>query len=103
MIIVTGSVLAREGCAGRLLALGLEHAASSRKASGCLNYVVFRDAENPLRLVFMEQWADRATLIARFAAPASREFVRAAAELAEGAPRIRMYEAQEIQLQPGGA
>jgi quinol monooxygenase YgiN len=32
---------------------------------------------NPLRLVFVEQWADRAALSAHFAVPASRDFVRA--------------------------
>lgn len=103
MIIVTGSVLARGGCAERLLALGLEQARRVRQKPGCLAYVVCRDAENPLRLVFLEQWADREALIAHFAVPATREFVRAAGELADGAPRLRTYEAREIQMLPGAA
>ncbi len=37
-----------------------------------------------MRLVFFEQWADRAALLAHFAVPASRDFVRALQPLAAG-------------------
>lgn len=103
MIIVTGSLLAREGCEERLLALGLEHVRRSRKEPGCISHAVHRDAENPLRLVFVEEWKDRASLIAHFAVPASRGFVRAAGELAAVPPQISIYEATPIQMMAGGA
>jgi quinol monooxygenase YgiN len=35
------------------------------------------DCEDPLRLVFIEQWVDRTALQDHFGVPASREFVRA--------------------------
>ena len=44
---------------------------------GCISHAVHVDCENPLRLVFFEQWADRAALLAHFSVPASRDFVRA--------------------------
>lgn len=100
MIIVTGSLLAMPGCEARLLELGLEHVRRLRKEPGCVSHAVHRDAENPLRLVFFEEWADRAALIAHFAVPGSREFVRAAGELVTAPPQLSIYEATPIQLLP---
>lgn len=101
MIIVTGSILARAGCEEQLLAASRAHVARSRKEAGCISHAVYRDAENPRRLVFLEEWADRASLIAHFAVPGSREFVKAAGELAEGAPELKVFEAQEVRILPG--
>jgi quinol monooxygenase YgiN len=98
MILVTGSLLAREGCVERLLALGLAHVHRSRKEAGCISHAVHIDAENPRRLVFVEEWASREALVAHFAVPGSREFVRAAGELTEGAPRLDLYEASPIRI-----
>jgi quinol monooxygenase YgiN len=50
-----------------------------------------------LRLVFIEQWADRAALIAHFAVPASRNFVRTLQPLAAGAPDIQIYDAAKLE------
>jgi quinol monooxygenase YgiN len=50
------------------------------------------DCENPLRLVFIEQWTDRAALLAHFAVPASRNFVRAPQPLAAAAATIEIYD-----------
>jgi quinol monooxygenase YgiN len=54
------------------------------------------DCENPLRLVFIEQWADRAALAAHFAVPASRNFVRGLGALATGTPTIEIYDATKL-------
>ncbi|MEK7833964.1 MAG: putative quinol monooxygenase, partial [Acidobacteriota bacterium] len=62
MIIVTGSILASTDNLEEILALSLEQVRRSRTEPGCLAHAVHRDAENPLRLVFFEQWADRAAL-----------------------------------------
>jgi quinol monooxygenase YgiN len=58
---------------------------------------VHADCENPLRLVFVEQWADRAALSAHFAVPASRDFVRALQPLASATPTIEIYDATRLQ------
>jgi quinol monooxygenase YgiN len=76
MIVVTGSVVARQDSFDEVRRLSLEHVHRSRTEPGCISHAVHVDCENPLRLVFIEQWADRAALLAHFAVPASRDFVR---------------------------
>ena len=60
MIVVTGSVTAREDSVDQMRELSLEHVRRSRMEPGCISHAVHVDCENPLRLVFFEQWADRA-------------------------------------------
>ena len=93
MIIVTGSVVAKKECIDELLAFSLDHVRRSRAEAGCLSHGVSRDAENPLRLVFVEEWADRAALQAHFATAASRGFVKVLAAFAAEAPTMQLYEA----------
>jgi quinol monooxygenase YgiN len=93
MILVTGSLVARAETLDQLVALSLEHVRRSRGEAGCLAHAVHRDVENPLRLVFVEQWADRDALAAHFAVPASNAFVRAATALVDEPPAIQIYEA----------
>jgi quinol monooxygenase YgiN len=98
MIVVTGDILARADTVDQVLALSLEHVQRSRTEPGCISHAVHRDAESPLRLVFVEQWADRAALLAHFAVPASRAFAKAAGALAAAPPSIQIYEAEPIKL-----
>ena len=93
MIIVTGSVTARPDTIDELVALSLEHVHRSREEPGCLLHSVHHDVEDPLRLVFLEHWADLDALRAHFAVPASNEFVRAARGLAARATDIAIFEA----------
>jgi quinol monooxygenase YgiN len=97
MIVVTGSVTARADSFDEVLKLSLEHVRRSRTEPGCISHAVHVDGENPIRLVFFEQWADRAALLAHFAVPASREFVRSLQALAEGATTIELYEATRLE------
>jgi quinol monooxygenase YgiN len=97
MIVVTGSVTAREDCLGEIRRLSLEHVHRSRREPGCISHAVHIDCENPLRLVFIEQWADRAALSAHFAVPASRDFVRALQPLAAASPTIEIYDATRLE------
>jgi quinol monooxygenase YgiN len=76
MILVTGSILAREDSFDEVLRLSLEHVARSRKEPGCISHDVHVDCQNPRRLFFFERWADEPALQAHFAVPASREFVK---------------------------
>ena len=97
MIVVTGSVTAREDSLAEVRKLSLEHVHRSRGEPGCISHAVHIDCENPLRLVFTEQWADRAALLAHFAVPASREFVRALQPLASTASTIEIYDASKVE------
>jgi len=97
MIVVTGSVTAREDTLDEIRTLSLEHVHRSRKEPGCISHAVHVDCEDPLRLVFIEQWADRAALLAHFAVPASRDFVRALPPLAAASTTIDIYEATRLE------
>lgn len=93
MIVVTGSVLGRADSIGELTRLSLAHVRRSREEPGCVAHAVHVDCEEPLRLAFVEQWADRAALEAHFKMPASLEFVRALRDLADEPPRMMISEA----------
>ena len=97
MIVVTGSVTAREDTLGAVRELSLEHVHRSRQEPGCISHAVHVDCENPLRLVFIEQWVDHAALQAHFAVPASRNFVRALQPLAAAATTIEIYDATRLE------
>ncbi|MBX3587530.1 MAG: antibiotic biosynthesis monooxygenase [Ramlibacter sp.] len=96
MILVTGSAVARADQLEAALALSLEHVHRSRAEPGCLSHAVHIDAENPRRLVFVEEWASMDALQAHFAVPASRQFGKVLAGLSEGAPTLNLYEAQPL-------
>ena len=97
MIVVTGSVTARKDSLDEVTRLSLEHVHRSRSEPGCISHAVHIDCENPLRLVFIEQWADRAALLTHFAVPASRDFVRALQPLAAGSTTIEIYDATRLE------
>jgi len=97
MIVVTGSVTARADSFDEVRKLSLEHVHRSRTEPGCISHAVQVDCENPLRLVFFEQWADRAALLVHFAGPASRDFVRALQSLAAAATTIELYDATRLE------
>jgi quinol monooxygenase YgiN len=97
MIVVTGSVVARSDTFDEVRRLSLEHVHRSRGEPGCISHAAHVDCENALRLVFFEQWADRAALLAHFAVPASRDFVRALQPLAAASTTIEFYDATPLE------
>jgi len=96
MIIVLGSVTAKAGDYAEILRLSSEHVQRSRGEPGCLAHAVHQDAENPLRLVFVERWANRASLDTHFRVPAARAFVQALRPLAAEPPQLAFYEATAL-------
>jgi len=98
MIIVTGTIHARLDTIDELRRLSLEHVARSRAEPGCLEHGVAIDANDGLRLVFFERWADRDALLAHFRVPESRGFGVQAARLAARPPELMTYEASELPL-----
>ena len=69
----------------------------SRAEPGCLSHAVHRDVEDPSRLVFVEEWADHAALVANFAPPATRAFAKAIGRLAFGTPTLNIFEARRVE------
>jgi len=96
MIVVTGSVTAKPDTFDEVRKLSLEHVHRSRTEPGCISHAVHVDCEDPMRLVFFEQWADRTALLTHFAVPASRNFVRALQGLAAEATTIEIYDATKV-------
>ena len=96
MIVVTGSVTARADSFDEVRKLSLEHVRRSRTEPGCISHAVHIDCEDPLKLVFFEQWADRAALLTHFAVPASRNFVKQLQSLAAAATTIEIYDATKV-------
>ena len=97
VIVVTGSVTARPDSFDEMRRISLEHVHRSRGEPGCISHAVHVDCENALRLVFIEQWADRTSLLAHFAVPASRNFVKALQPLAASASTIELYDATKLE------
>ena len=62
MVIVTGSILAKAETFEELRRLSLAHTQRSRAEPGCVHHAAHIDAENGLRLVFVERWTERAGL-----------------------------------------
>ena len=98
MLIVTGSIHARADTIDQAEALSLSHVHRSRREPGCLAHSVHRDVEDPLHLVFVEQWADADALRAHFAMPASHEFVRQVSALAGRRPEMTVFTAEVATL-----
>ncbi len=94
MIIVVGNVRVREGLLDEAVRLSLEHVHRSRAEPGCISHAVHRDCENPSRLVFVEEWADDASLREHLKVPASRTFVAELSAMAIDSPAMTIYAAE---------
>ncbi len=95
MLIVTGSVTARPDTFEVLRQAALDHVTRSRTEPGCLMHAVYTDCEEPMRLVFYEEWADRASLDVHFAQSGSAEFMRAVRDLSAASSRVRILPVSE--------
>ena len=96
MILVTGTVVAREDTIDEVRRLGIEHSQRSRSEPGCASHNVHVDCENPLRLFFFEHWSDEKALRDHFAVAATREFVRALRALIVETSGAQIFQAQQI-------
>jgi len=98
MIVITGSMLARHDTVDEALQLGIAHSRRSRAEPGCLAHNIHVDAENPLRLMFYEEWQDAAAVKRHFAVPESLEFVRRYRKLADSRAPMKIYDTVEIDV-----
>ena len=96
MIIVTGSFIAKEGQIETALELSLAHVARSRLEAGCMLHSVHVDAENPNRLVFLEEWDNMALLKSHFKVPESVAFASRVNELAEYVEPLNLFDATRL-------
>jgi quinol monooxygenase YgiN len=96
MIIVTGSVTAKEGSFDALREACLAHCHRSRLEDGCISHAVRIDTEEPMKLVFFEEWRDMPALQAHFTTPGIAELLAAFREHAGASEKITTYEATKL-------
>ena len=96
MVIVTGTLHARADKLAELLALSRAHVQRSRGEPGCLEHGVAIDADDPLRLVFFERWADARAIATHLKLPVSRGFGKAVAPLVDERPTLALFDASEM-------
>jgi quinol monooxygenase YgiN len=94
MLIVTGSVTAKPETFDALLEAALAHVARSRTEPGCVSHSVNIDCEDPMRLFFYEEWADRPALDTHFAQAGSHDFMTAVRELCASSTRVKILPVQ---------
>ena len=101
MIVVTGAAIASPETLAEMTRISLEHVRRSRTEEGCISHNVHIDCENPLRLMFFEQWEDAEALRNHFALPEARAFARRLRELSAPAAapdRMGVYDAAKIRI-----
>lgn len=96
MILVVGRVLVRQECLPQALQLSLVHVSRSRAEPGCVSHSVHQDAENSSRLVFVEEWADHASLQQHFKVAESRAFAKELSALATEPASMVIYNATAV-------
>lgn len=96
MIIVTGSVTAKPDSFEALLEACLAHVHRSRAEDGCISHAVRIDSEDPMKLVFFEEWRDMAALQAHFVTPGIADLLAAFREHSCASEKITAYEATQL-------
>ena len=96
IVIVTGTLHAKSDTLAEAMALSRAQVLRSRTEPGCVEHDVTVDADDPLRIVFFERWADREAIGAHLKLPASRGFGKAVAALVDRPPTLSMFEASEL-------
>jgi quinol monooxygenase YgiN len=74
----------------------LAHVERPRREPGCISHDVHVDCQNPMRLLFFEQWADEAALRTHFAVEGSKAFVRSLKGRIVETSGTKIYRAEAI-------
>lgn len=98
MIVIIGSVQARDDSRAELIKLCVEHSRRSREESGCIAHHAHLDCEDIHRIVFVEKWSDAAAIRMHFSLPEARDFIRSIAALAAVPPEMTIYRSQAATL-----
>jgi quinol monooxygenase YgiN len=96
MIVISGLIVCKPSTFDEVFELSIGHTQRSRAVPGCEMHTAHIDAENGLRIVFLEHWSDRASVLAHFADQRSKEFIERVRELAAEPPRLQIIEGEEI-------
>lgn len=103
IVVVTGALIARPEGLSALLEASLEHVRRSRTEPGCLSHAVSIDAEDSLRLTFLERWADLPSLALHLQQAGSMSFLAAVRSFAATSEGMEVYIAQPANVSGGKA
>lgn len=92
MIVVVGRVHTDAERRDALVQAGETVAAASREEAGCLNYRLYQATDDPLALVFVEEWVDDAALQEHFRTEHIATFMRTITPLVTQPPDVQFHE-----------
>jgi len=96
MIIITASFTVPPVNREEIIALCIEHSVRSRAEPGCVSHHIHADCEDPARLLYHEEWQDKAAVAAHFAVPESGNFVKRLTALVGTRPAMQIYRAEAV-------
>lgn len=92
MILVVAQATLRADAREAFLAAVPAQLARTRLEAGCIAYAAYTSVEDPLRVIFVERWQDRAAVDAHMAAPHTQAFLALAAASVSAPPSIEDFE-----------
>jgi quinol monooxygenase YgiN len=101
VIVVIGRVRCEAENRDALVAALEQMQDASRREDGCLRYGFFAAVEDPLSLVAVEEWADRAALDAHFGQPHLQRFASRLLGLVSEPPEVAIHEIADTSPFPG--
>ena len=94
MVIVTARILTQPGKRSAFIEAAQTPIAATRREEGCITYELFASTEDENRLMYYEQWADRAALARHMESAHMKEFARRKQEenLQVGPSDVKVYD-----------
>ncbi len=96
MIVLTAYVYLKPESVVQALDACRKVRAASVKEKGCLVYNFFQSAEDPTRLVFVEEWESKDALDTHFQQDAFKEFFAEMGDYLLSEPDMRIFEANRV-------
>ncbi len=96
MIVLNAYGHLRAGTEATAFELSRANKALALTEPGCLRFDYYTSVEDPLKVVFVEEWESMDALQAHFATPSFTQFIDGFLACLEGPPDIRIFEATKL-------
>ncbi|MCW5937522.1 MAG: antibiotic biosynthesis monooxygenase [Fimbriimonadaceae bacterium] len=97
VIILTAYSHLRAGTEQTAFELSRANKARALTEAGCLKFDYYTSVEDPLKIVFVEEWESMDALNAHFEGPAFKGFFDGFVACLEAPPEIRIFEATKLE------
>ena len=98
MIVVIAKVSVIPEKKQELLALAKSVIATTQAEAGCISYILLDNPYDPGSCMFVEEWADLASLQAHAAAPHIAQWRKDSRDLLSAKTTIKIYQSEEVSL-----